>query len=60
MIARVTRAKEGFADYLITGARKDSIYARDQKDKVIPLYGNLQTFKQTEKYLNKYKNYQSN
>ncbi|MCG3717680.1 hypothetical protein L5F50_00650 [Aliarcobacter butzleri] len=60
MIARISRAKEGFADYLITGARKDSIYARDQKDKVIPLYGNLQTFKQTEKYLNKYKNYQSN
>ena len=60
MIARISRSKEGFADYLITGARKDSIYARDQKDKVIPLYGNLQTFKQTEKYLNKYKNYQSN
>jgi hypothetical protein len=60
MIARISRSKEGFADYLITGARKDSIYTRDQKDKVIPLYGNLQTFKQTEKYLNKYKNYESN
>lgn len=60
MIARISRAKEGFADYLITGTRKDSIYARDQKDKVIPLYGNLQIFKQTEKYLNKYKNYESN
>lgn len=60
MIARVTRAKEGFAEYLITGARKDSIYIRDQKDKTITLYGNLKTFKQTEKYLNKYKNYESN
>lgn len=60
MIARISRAKEGFADYLITGTRKDSIYTREQKDKVIPLYGNLQTFKQTEKYLNKYKNYESN
>lgn len=60
MIARISRSKEGFADYLITGARKDSIYTREQKDKVIPLYGNLQTFKQTEKYLNKYKNYESN
>lgn len=60
MIARLTRAKEGFADYLITGARKDSIYTRDQKDRTITLYGNLQTFKQTEKYLNKYKNYESN
>ena len=59
MIARVTRAKEGFADYLISGARKDSIYTRDQKDKTITLYGNLQIFKQTEKYLNKYKNYES-
>lgn len=60
MIARVTRAKEGFADYLITGKRSDSKYNRNQKDKVIPLYGNLQTFKQTEKYLNKYKNYKDN
>lgn len=60
MIAKISRAKEGFVDYLITGARKDSIYTREQKDKVIPLYGNLQTFKQTEKYLNKYKNYESN
>ncbi|MGH2277529.1 hypothetical protein ACRCD7_00145 [Aliarcobacter sp. ERUVET-7] len=60
MITRVNRAKEGFADYLISGARKDSIYTRDQKDKTITLYGNLQTFKQTEKYLNKYKNYESN
>ncbi|MCT7642625.1 hypothetical protein [Aliarcobacter butzleri] len=60
MIARISRAKEGFADYLITGARKDGIYTRDQKDKVVLLYGNLQTFKQTEKYLNKYKNYKDN
>src|SRR5574344_1595376 len=60
MIARVTRAKEGFAEYMITGARKDSIYIRDQKDKTITLYGNLKTVKQTEKYLNKYKNYESN
>ena len=60
MLARISRAKEGFADYLISGARKDSIYTRDQKDKTITLYGNLQTFKQTEKYLNKFKNYESN
>lgn len=60
MIARVTRAKEGFAEYLITGARKDSIYKREQKDRTITLYGNLETFKQTEKYLNKFKNYESN
>ncbi|MCG3712320.1 hypothetical protein [Aliarcobacter butzleri] len=60
MIVRISRAKEGFADYLITGTRKDSIYTRDQKDRTITLYGNLQIFKQTEKYLNKYKNYESN
>ena len=60
MLARISRAKEGFVDYLITGARKDSIYTREQKDKTITLFGNLQTFKQTEKYLNKYKNYESN
>ncbi|WNL11784.1 hypothetical protein [Aliarcobacter cryaerophilus] len=60
MITRVNRAKEGFADYLISGARKDSIYKREQKDRTITLYGNLETFKQTEKYLNKFKNYESN
>ena len=34
MITRVNRAKEGFAEYMITGARKDSIYKREQMYKM--------------------------
>lgn len=40
--------------------KKDSIYTRSEKDKVIPMYGNLEILKQTEEYLNKTKNYKDN
>lgn len=57
MIARTTRGQHGLADYLLTGKRSDSKLTREQKDSVVPLYGNLDFFKATEKYINKYKNY---
>lgn len=57
MIARTTRGQNGLADYLLTGKRSDSKLTREQKDRVVPLYGNLEVFKATEKYINKYKNY---
>ena len=57
MIARTTRGHHGIADYLLTGKRSDSKLTREQKDRVVPLYGNLEVFKATEKYINKYKNY---
>lgn len=60
MIARITRAKSGLSEYLISGKRQDSIYTRNDKDEVIPIYGNLQTFKKTEEYLNKSKDYKEN
>lgn len=60
MIARISRAKSGLSDYLEKGHRKDSEYTREQKDNVIPIYGNLETFRQTEQYLNKEKNYKDN
>ena len=60
MIARITRAKSGISDYLEKGLRKDSQYTRSEKDNVIPIYGNLEIFRQTEQYLNKYKNYKDN
>ena len=60
MIARTTRAKSGLSDYLEKGHRQDSEYTRSQKDNVIPIYGNLETFRQTEQYLNKEKNYKDN
>ena len=60
MLGRISRSKEGFADYLITGKRADSPYSRNEKDKVVPLHGNLNIFKKTEIYLNKFKNYKDN
>ena len=60
MIARTTRGHHGIADYLLTGKRSDSKLTREQKDRVIPLYGNLEIFKATEKYLTNYKNYKDN
>ena len=60
MIARTTRGHHGIADYLLTGKRSDSKLTREQKDRVIPLYGNLEVFKATEKYLTNYKNYKDN
>ena len=53
MIARTTRGHHGIADYLLTGKRSDSKLTREQKDRVVPLYGNLEVFKATEKYINK-------
>lgn len=60
MIARISKAKMGLSKYLKDGQRKDSEYSRDEKDHVISLYGDLDTFEKTEKYLNDYKNYKNN
>jgi hypothetical protein len=60
VIARTTRGHHGIADYLLTGKRSDSKLTREQKDRVVPLYGNLEVFKATEKYLTNYKNYKDN
>jgi len=60
MIARTTRANIGLANYLITGNKKNTKHSRDEKDNVVPLYGNLNIFKKTENYLNRYKNYKDN
>ncbi len=60
MIARVSRGQSGLAKYLKDGHRKDSEYSRDEKDHVLPLYGDLDIFERTEKYLNENKDYQDN
>lgn len=60
MYAQISRAKSGLSNYLEKGLRQDSQYTRTEKDNVITLYGNLETFKQTEEYLNKEKNYNYN
>ncbi len=60
MIIRVTRAKQGLANYLKTGRRADSEYKRNERDKVLPLYGDLQEYEKVENYLNREKNYKDN
>lgn len=60
MIARTTRGVIGVSIYLEKGIKKESKYARIEKDKVIPLFGNLQTFKKIELFLNREKKYKDN
>jgi len=60
MIARITRGQSGLAKYILDGRRKDSEYSRDEKDHVLPLYGDLDIFEKTEKFLNENKDYQDN
>ena len=60
MIIRVTRAKTGLANYLKTGRRSDSEYKRNERDKVVPLYGDLSEYEKVENYLNREKNYKDN
>lgn len=60
MLSRVSRASSGLSEYLKNGHRKDWDLSREQKDEVKPLYGNLDLFEKTEKYLNEKKNYSDN
>ena len=43
-------AKSGLARYLIYGNKKESEFNRDEKDMVLSLYGNLETFEKAENY----------
>lgn len=60
MLARPTRGKSGLCDYLENGQKKDSIYTRDQKDHVVPIYGDLSINKKCEAFLVKNKSYAHN
>lgn len=60
MIARVTRASGGLSKYLRDGHRQDSEYSRNQKDQIIPLYGDLDIFEKTEHFLNQHKDFSDN
>ncbi|MCT7630247.1 hypothetical protein N5U06_05810 [Aliarcobacter butzleri] len=57
MIVRVRRNKTGgLAKYLRDGVKKDSNFLRNEKDIVIPIWGNLDEFEKIEDYvLNKKK-----
>jgi len=56
LFAKVSRGKDGMVDYELTGIRKDSKYLRNEKDKVVPLYGDIMINKQAEQYLVNNKN----
>jgi len=60
MIARIKRHRVGLSDYLLKGIKQESEYTRDEKDNVVSLYGNFETFKKTEQFLYENKNYKDN
>ena len=60
MIVRVKRAKSGLSQYLRDGKKADSIYNRDDKDIVTPIWGNLDAFEKAENYCVENKNWSEN
>lgn len=60
MIVRVRRAKSGLSKYLRDGKKVGSIYSRDEKDIVTPIYGNLDEFEKAENYCVQNKNWSEN
>ncbi|MGJ0300766.1 hypothetical protein [Aliarcobacter cryaerophilus] len=60
MIVRVKRAKSGLSQYLRDGKKADSIYNRDDKDIVTPIWGNLDAFERAENYCVENKNWSQN
>jgi hypothetical protein len=60
MIVRVRRAKSGLSKYLRDGKKAGSIYFRDQKDVVTPIYGCLDDFERAENYCVENKNWAEN
>ncbi|MCT7547314.1 hypothetical protein N5U18_02335 [Aliarcobacter butzleri] len=60
MIVRVRRGKSGLSKYLRDGRKAGSIYSRDQKDVVTPIYGCLDDFERAENYCVQNKNWSEN
>lgn len=59
-LINVRRGKSGAVEYLEKGKKKESEFTRDEKDRVVPVYGSRKSFKQMEAFLNKEKNYKHN
>ncbi|MCT7595608.1 hypothetical protein N5U28_10315 [Aliarcobacter butzleri] len=58
MIVRVRRNKTGgLAKYLRDGVKKDSNFLRNEKDIVIPIWGNLNEFEKIEEYVLNHKKF---
>lgn len=60
MVVRVRRGKFGLGKYLRDGEKANSIYSRDEKDIVTPIYGNLDEFEKAENYCVQNKNWSEN
>lgn len=60
MVVRVRRGKFGLGKYLRDGKKANSIYSRDEKDIVTPIYGNLDEFEKAENYCVENKNWSEN
>ncbi|MDN5069907.1 hypothetical protein O8C76_02545 [Aliarcobacter butzleri] len=60
MVLRVRRGKSGLSKYLRDGKKAGSIYSRDDKDIVIPIWGNLDHFEKAENYCVQNKNWSEN
>ena len=60
MIVRVKRAKSGLSQYIRDGKKADSIYNRDDKDIVTPIWCNLDAFEKAENYCVENKNWSEN
>lgn len=60
MIVRVRRAKSGLSKYLRDGKKAGSIYNRDDKDIVTPIWGKLDDFERGETYCIENKNWSEN
>lgn len=59
-MSRVRMAREGGADYLEFGIRKDSEYTRTEKDNVISLYGSIEHIRNAEQYCMECKDWKYN
>lgn len=60
MFQSVSRGSKGAVEYFVYGHRKDMEYTRNERDKVVPVYGDLNEVKRVQKYLETQKNQSDN
>ena len=57
MIIRITSGDSGFSEYIRFGRKKGELLLRHERDVVIPLFGDLDTFEKVENFEHKNCNY---
>lgn len=60
MIATIQKNQKGMPEYLESGLKKISKYTRSQKDRRIPINGDIEAVRQSIEYLQKNKSYKNN